>query len=267
MYEISIAIITSVCLLISYWIGHLLYCGLPEHRRTAEIIIVVRLVVGILITFTALILSLLTNSVKSSFDYTDSSVREYATQLIGLDKLLRDYGPEADPMRDTLKSYVGAAIASTWTGERVAKVENLPSLDNGAKANDGLEGKALGEMLYAVESGIRALDPGDRVHQLIAQDARLSVRNLLATRWRLIESQHSSIPKPFLALLIVWLMIIFASFGANIGHRLLISLTVCLVAAALSSVIYLILDLDSVFDGLIAVSSAPFKDALAHMQR
>jgi hypothetical protein len=267
MYEILIAIITFVFLLVSYWIGHLLYCWLPEHRRTAEIIIVVRLVVGILITFTALILSLLTNSVKSSFDYMDSSVREYATQLISLDKLLRDYGPEADPMRETLKSYVAAAIASTWTGERVTNVVNLPSSVNDPQTNDGLESKALGEMLYAVETGIRALDPGDRVHQLIAQEARLSVRSLLATRWRLIESQHSSIPKPFLVLLIVWLMIIFASFGVNIGHRLLINITVCLVAAALSSVIYLILDLDGVFDGLIAVSSAPFKDALVHIQR
>lgn len=267
MFELTIAAMTFVCLLLSFWMGHSVYSRLAESRRSAEIVGVVRQVVGILITFTALILSLLTNSVKSSFDYMDATTRAYASQLISLDKLLRAYGPEANPMRDTLTSYVAATVASTWPGERVDNVVELPPSNKDNQAESGLEDKAQGEMLYSVEMRIRALEPNDRIRQLIAQDARVSIRKLLEMRWTLIESEHSSLPRPFLLLLIVWLMIIFASFGTSIKDGLLINLTVCLVAASLSSVIYLILDLDSVFNGLIAVSSAPFRDALAHLQR
>ena len=68
-------------------------------------------------TFAALVLGLLTGSVKSSFDKVGNDLRGLAVQLIQLDRSLREWGTETQPTRDLLRAYTAAAIATTWTRE------------------------------------------------------------------------------------------------------------------------------------------------------
>jgi hypothetical protein len=264
MFELYISAMVFASLLGSYWIGHLLRLWMPDEQRSAEVVAVARLVVGMLITFTALILSLLTNSVKASYDFMDTTSRAYAAQIIEIDNLLRAYGPEAQPLREILREYTERTIVTTWTSEPPPPNVSLPS--PAAVDLGGVEGKIQSKMLFDLQNGIRALDSSDRVRQLVAQDARVLVRKLVDLRWTLIESQHNSIPTPFMILVVVWMMIIFASFGLEVKETTVNRLIVMFVAASLSSVIYLMLDLDSLFDGLIALSSQPFRDALAHLR-
>ncbi len=267
MFELRTAAITLACLLLSYWLGLYANALLPRHRRSAETIGVVRAVIGTLITFAALILGLLTNSVKSSFNSTDGNVRVFAAEIIRLDQLLRAYGPEADPMRAILRSYVSDAIAQSWPNELPPTGARPGSAPKPNRVASVLENIAQGEMLYGIEAGIRSLDSHNGEQLQIAQDARATMRRVIERRWAIIESQRSSIPGPFLVILIFWLMVIFASFGLNGMHGLLVHVTVSLAAVSLSSVIYLILDLDSAMTGLISVSSTPLRDALAHLGR
>ncbi len=64
--------------------------------------------IGMLVTFTALVLGLLTASVKTAFDRAGRDLQDYALELTQLDQCLRNYGPgtEAtlgcfDPRRTT----------------------------------------------------------------------------------------------------------------------------------------------------------------------
>jgi hypothetical protein len=68
-----------------------------------------------------------------------------------------------------------------------------------------------------------------------------------------------------LVLLISWLTIIFSNFGLFTSHNttVLVVLFVCALSAASS--LFLILELDQPFGGLIKVSSAPLLNALAHL--
>ena len=80
------------------------------HRAGAAMI-------TLLVTFTAIVLGLLTTSVKAGFDAAYSARGDDAAQLAQLDRCLRDYGPETAPIREQLRGYVAAVIASTWPDE------------------------------------------------------------------------------------------------------------------------------------------------------
>jgi len=72
-----------------------------------------------------------------------------------------------------------------------------------------------------------------------------------------------SLPMPFIVMLVFWLTIIFASIGL-FSHRnatVIAVLLVCALSAACS--LFLILELDTPYAGLIKVSSAPLRNALA----
>jgi hypothetical protein len=79
------------------FLGTLLRRGLPEHHLDEHAKDVVRLGVGLIATIAALVLGLLIAAAKSSFDTQTSQVRQITADLILLDNILAQYGPEARP--------------------------------------------------------------------------------------------------------------------------------------------------------------------------
>jgi len=100
---------------------------LSERHRSREVIDFVQLVVAMLVTFAALVLGLLTSSVKTSFDKVGDDLRGLAIQLIQLDRSLREWGTIAQPTHDLLRAYTAAAIATTWTREPKPPGDYYPS--------------------------------------------------------------------------------------------------------------------------------------------
>jgi len=70
---------------------------------------------------------------------------------------------------------------------------------------------------------------------------------------------------PFFVLMVFWLTIIFASFGlfSPRNATVITVLLICALSAARS--LFLIIVLDTPYQGLIKVSSAPLRNALAHL--
>ena len=85
-------------------------------------------------------------------------------------------------------------------------------------------------------------------------------------RWRVIEDARSTITLPFYLVLCSWLVVIFGCFGFITPHRngFLLGMT-ALAAISVSSAMFVILDMDTPIGGLIAIGSAPLRDALAHL--
>lgn len=115
MNELGGAAILLLILLGGSAVGVSIRPFLSERHRSRETTDLIQLVLTMLVTFAALVLGLLTSSVKASFDTIDTDLRGLSIQLIQLDRSLREYGSEADPPRALLRSYTAAAIASTWT--------------------------------------------------------------------------------------------------------------------------------------------------------
>jgi hypothetical protein len=90
--------------------------------------------------------------------------------------------------------------------------------------------------------------------------------DLAQTRWLLFEQGGgSSSPMPFLVLLVFWVTIIFLSFGLFAPPNATVIATLFLCALSVSGAIFLILELDRPFGGLVHISSAPLHNAVAHL--
>jgi len=112
---------------------------------------------------------------------------------------------------------------------------------------------------------IKVPAPQNDAQRLIQSQAVSLAFNLTQTRWLMFEQRSSRIPRLFLVILLFWVTIIFISFGLFVrpNATVIASLFVC--ALSVSAAIFLILDLDRPFEGLIQISSAPLRDALAHL--
>ena len=101
--------------------------------------------ITLLVTFTAIVLGLLTTSVKAGFDAAYSARGDDAAQLAQLDRCLREYGPETAPIRQQLRGYVAAVIASTWPDEprpvglKFPDPSTMPRLGESPLLSDALE--------------------------------------------------------------------------------------------------------------------------------
>ena len=255
--------IVLLVLVASSALGLIVQPYLSEHHRSRETMELIRLVVAMLVTFTALVLGMLTTSVKSSFDKADSGMKGFAAELIQLDESLRQYGGEAASAREQLRNYTAAVIASIWFEEVTPPSNYYPKgLPHGMS-----ESLALGDKLNQVGLMIRQLEPQDAMHRQLVADCIQRFNRVTERRWQLIEDAGGVISVPFASVVILWLAIVFASFGLNAPRNALVCVTISIAAASIASVIYLILDLDSPFTGVIAVSSHAMRGALAHLSR
>lgn len=266
MSELSGAAILLLILLGGSALGVFVRRFLSERHRSPETNDLIRLVVTMLVTFAALVLGLLTSSVKASFDTVDTDLRGVAIQLIQLDRSLRIYGSEAMPARSLLRSYTAAKIAATWTSEP-SPTGNYYSPTGSATDVEKIEDTSLGKMLSEVEADLRDLEPRDPMHRQLSLTILNQFEQLMRMRWKVIEEAHNSISTPFYIVLAFWLVIVFASFGLSAPRNLLSYMTIMLGALSIASVIFVILDLDTPFSGLFMVSSQPMRDALAQLSR
>ena len=83
----------------------------------------------------------------------------------------------------------------------------------------------------------------------------------------LIEQSGSSIPLPFLVLLVLWLAVIFASLGLFAPRNGTVYAVMLVCALSASSAIFLILEMDQPFEGLLEISDAPLRNAVIQLNR
>jgi hypothetical protein len=231
------------------FLGVFLRRALPGHHLADDAKDVVRLGTGLIGTIAALVLGLLIASAKSSYDTQSSQVQHVTADIILLDRLLAQYGPEARPIRDLIRRAVPAMVERIW-GENASQTAKPAPFAATSVAEDAFA--RIGELAPQTEAQ----------RSLKARAVQVST-DLGQTRLALFVQAGSSIPMPFLAVLVFWLTIIFASF--SLFSRLNPTLVVALLVFALSAsgAIYLVLELSQPFAGLMQISSAPLRNALA----
>ncbi|HEY2662860.1 MAG TPA: hypothetical protein VGI47_00870, partial [Candidatus Binataceae bacterium] len=198
--------------------------------------------VGLIGTMTALLLGLLVASAKGSFDTQRGELTQMAANIILLDRVLAHYGPETDEARGMLKVDAAGLINQIW-------------------ANDGQRGPDAGR--EALFDKLQGLAPRTDSQRAIQSQAESMAVNLAQTRWLLFEQSGSSISTTFLVVVVFWLTILFISFGLFAPRNATIFVTLLVSAVSVAGAIFLILELDHPFSGMIQISSAPLRNALA----
>jgi hypothetical protein len=256
-----------VVLLGSSAVGMAVRPYLSERHWNRETAALVNLVTVMLVTFAALVLGLLTSSAKTAFDTVAVDLRGFSVELIEFDQAMREYGPETIAARQLLRSYTAAVIASTWRHEPPPPGDYYPRQLPHSRLDTRMESVALGDTLTLVELELRRLKPADPVHQQLSAEALRRFDQVVDSRWRLIEESQRSISSPFYAVLGFWLAVVFAVFGLSAPRNPVTYAIIALAALSIASVVFVMLDLDAPFGGLFGVSSAPMREALAHLSR
>lgn len=231
-------------------IGFALPRVLPEQHLSKETLDAIRLGTGMLSVLASLVLGLLVATVKTSFDATDSAVRSYAADLIVLDETLRDYGNGALPIRRSVRDYTSRLLTDVWlAGDHPYLTEN----------------RQAGEALEQVREQIRALPTANADQKWLVDQALQIVTTMLRQRWLLIERAGPSVQPVVIWLLVSWIVAIFISFGINAPRHATMMVALLVVAAAIGSAMFLVLEMDTPFEGVLRISSEPMATALSHM--
>ncbi len=242
--------VVFACVFTGALFGTVLRRKLPKHHLTEDSKDAVKLGMGLIATMAALVLALLIASAKTSHDMQTTEITEMSADFILLDRTLARYGPETKDVRSLIPVTIANLLGQTWAGDAY----RTESLD-----------RALGPAAETFYEKIQELEPRTGLQRaLYAQTLQISFE-LGQKRSLLLEQTGSSVPMPFLVVLIFWLALIFTSFGlfAPTNSTVIAVLFAC--ALSVAGAVFLILELDRPFQGLMQISSAPLRNALLHL--
>jgi hypothetical protein len=248
-----IGIVVFACTFGGALAGMRLRAILPEAHLRDESRDTIRVGIGLIATMTALVLGLVTASAKSSFDALDTTIKHAAANVLSLDRALARYGPETARIREALKRVVADRIDTIW-----------PRGQSGQAQPDPWHGTRQVELL---EGQIRALTPQTDEQRWLQSRALNLGEAQLEARWMVFSGLGTSVSAPFLVILVSWLTITFVSFGLFAPQNATVVSILFVCALSVAGAIFLILEMDGPFEGLITVSADPLRYAVAHMNQ
>ncbi len=250
MNEIAVSFVVLICVMSGALLGIYLNRVLPPEHIKDETRQAVNVATGIIATLAALVLGLMVASAKSSFDDRADEIRQIAARLFILDQTLRQYGPQTGDARRLLLQLTEARLRE-FRGETLerAGVPHMVELED-----------ALRKSLFSLSTTSDA--------QKWLQARALTVAGELEqTRWLLIERSHKSIPRSFLVVLVFWLVVIFGTLGLFSPRNATAYTVILICVVSVATAIFLVLELDQPFEGVLQVSNVPIRNALAEMSR
>jgi hypothetical protein len=219
--------------------------------KAGEELLRIKTALGLVATMTAILLGLLISSAKTAFDTTRTEVVQMAAKVALLNRVLVLYGPETDEARRALREAIAEGVRRTWPDRQGGPVRLDPN-------------EQMGDAVYVAISHLTPQDEAQRA--LKTEAANLMVQ--LAELRSLVQAQAvSALSRPLLIALALWLLVIF--FGFSLLAPANLPTTFALVAGAFSvaCAVFIILDLDYPFAGIVRIPSDPMTNALSHLAK
>jgi len=182
-------------------------------------------------------------------------VKNAAAGIMSLDRLLARYGPETKPSRDLLRQALADRLEAMWPpgGARPVDLDlSRPQSTEPAPAEQ-------------FEDQILALSPQTETQRWLKSEALKLTEEVVRTRFRLLGSATGAVPRALLMVVVFWLSMTFASFGLSAPRNATLITVLIISALSVSAAVFLILELDGPFEGLIRISGEPLRFALASL--
>ena len=250
---IESALIVFACVFAGALLGMFLRARLPKHHLSAATENVIKLGMGLIATMAALVLGLLIATAKSAYETEDDAVKHTAARVLLLDHMLANYGPETKPARELLRRTVAIRLEAIWPEDRFQHPKFDPN--------------EMAPAAETIEARILKLSPKNDSQRWLQSEALRVGRDIMETRWLVLGGLGSSVPVLFVVIVVFWLTILFGSFGLFAPRNATVIIVLFLCAFSVAGSIFLILEMDQPFEGLMKVSSAPIRYALAQLSR
>jgi hypothetical protein len=236
-----VSLLIFACVYGGALLGFALRRRIPAEHLTAETKDVLKVATGLIGTMSALVLGLLVASAKTSYDRQKDELTQICADMALVDRGLAHYGPAAADARRTLRASVESALGRLWKREAP---------------------RAEGEALY--EALARLPVESEPQRELKASVTQLTL-GLGRTRWLMRAQSGTSVLMPLLVIVVFWLTVIFVSFGLYAPPNAVVHVALLVCALSAASAIFLILEMDHPFEGLIRISDAPVRDVLSRL--
>ena len=247
MSAVTIAVISFVLIVLSVLGGVALRSRLPTEDLTGDSKDVIRLATALIGTMAAVVLALLFASTRSTYENTNARVARLTADVIEFDQLMKEYGGEnITGVRQALRDEVRNMVSSIWRDFAPASASLLRPVTQDK----------------TVSYKVHQLEPGSHVQTGLQARAVVISADIKQERLGLIAQPQDSLSKPFIAVLVLWLCFIFASFSMSSKANATLVTVLLTCAFTASTAIYLILELGQPFDGLLQISNSALRNAL-----
>ncbi|HTR04974.1 MAG TPA: hypothetical protein VMN82_17430 [Thermoanaerobaculia bacterium] len=244
MSPTAISLLVFLCVFGGALLGIALRGVLPEHHLSGETKDVVKASIALIGTMSALVLGLLVASAKGTFDTQKDELTSLSAHVILLDNVFQHYGPDADKARGALRDAVADTLAHVSEG-----VGNPQTSSRGK----------------AVYDAVLGLAPKDDVQKALKAEAQSLLLTLGQTRALMLAQKGSALSSTLLLVVVFWLVVNFVSFGLFAKPNPTATSALLIAALSVAGAIFLILEMDRPYDGLIHISDTPLREALAEM--
>ena len=249
MSSTTISLIAFACVFGGALVGIYLHAVLPQHHLAADSKDIVKLGMGLVGTMAALVLGLLVASAKGSYDAQSAELTQMSANIALLDRALALYGPETKEQRAILRGAATRMLDQIWPKEDASASSAAPTA-------------AGGQILY---EKIQGLAPKNDTQRSLQGQALSIAVDIGKTRYLMFAQQATSVSMPLLVVLVLWLTVIFISFGLFAPFNTTVVSSLLVSALSVSGAIFLILEMYTPYTGVIQLSSAPLRAALAQL--
>jgi hypothetical protein len=251
VHPLAIAGATFACTFGAAMAGLLLSTRLPRHHLDGDSRDVIKLVMGLIATLSALVLGLLIAAGHSSFESQNGDLQRLSAGIVELDRDLGFYGAETLGIRAALRAAVAGVHDRVW----------MP----GGAAADDLDPERGRDQSARLIAAIERLQPQTETQRFAKAEAIRVSAEVGRTRQLMFNKIESSIPWPFIVVLIFWLSALFLGFGLFARRHATIVATLLIGAASVSAAMLLIIDLDQPYSGIVRLSDVPLRNALSQI--
>jgi hypothetical protein len=244
MPTMLVSLTITLCLAAAIALGLRARRWLPEQHLTGDTKDTVKVAVGLIATMSALLLGLLVGAAKDSYDTVRKEVVQMAAQTVFLDRVLTLYGAEAAPARAALHAAVEVVVRDIWH-----------PVDEGSDVHRG-DGVFL---------AIQGLAPQDDMHKALKDRAVGLAVGLGEMRTLLHTQSQQSVSRALLVMVVFWLVMIFFGFSLLAPANPTATGALLISALSVAGALFLILEMDRPFTGLIRLSEEPMTRVLHQM--
>jgi len=248
---VTISALVFVCVFGAALLAMRLRVAIPEHHLTANAENAIKLAAGLVGTMAALVLGLLLAAAENQYNADSSEATQMAATAVLLDRMLSGFGSDAAPVRAELRRSVESMRKGIWPGNSSTPVQLDPSMEDGA----------------ALYQAIESLAPNNDMQRSLKPQIAQKTIALGQMRWQLAEQANNEISIPLLVVVVSWLAIIFFSYGLFAPANGTVVAMLVVAALSVSGAMFLILELNTPFGGVIQIASAPMDTALSHLGR
>ena len=248
MSPLAVASIVLGCSFGASIVGMVLHVKLPDRHLDPDSRDVVKLVMSLIATVAALVLSLLIASAHTSFELQSSELKGLSAEVILLDRALEYYGTDAKQLRDQLRDDVRQTHDLIWSP--------------GGARPEYLDSREIRKSARAFAVQLHNLSPKTDTERTMQSRAMQAAESIERSRLLMFEQLGGTIAWPFLTVLIFWISMLFLGFGLFARFNATVTMAMLVGALSVAGAIFLMLELSEPYRGIMRISDEPLRNAM-----